>query len=786
MWLSWRNRSIVTAVLAAMCGCAGWEPPAVSTGGARPKEGEPPAREQSATPKDPHNLIANAGFDGSISVPWTSSFTAPGGGKASVKDGEFCLLVTNQGKNPWDAQVRHREMTIQKGHAYQVEFDAHATRPTKVRSKVGMAGPPYAEYWHDELALGTERRTYRGEFRMTADDDATAELAMHVGGTLASGGGSFTVCIDNVKLVDPDFQRKDEAKNAPPPDVRVNQLGYLPGLPKRATVRSDAAAPLDWELVSDAGARVASGKTAVFGDDAASGERVHVVDFSSFRKPGKGYTLRVDKSQSHPFDIAPDLYRRPKYDALAYFYHNRSGIPIAMPYAGAETWTRPAGHETDASVRCAPGAGCSYALDVHGGWYDAGDHGKYAVNGGISVWTLLDLYERFKEKGSVADFGDGKLAIPERSNGVPDLLDEARWEIEFLLRMQVPDGAPRAGMAHHKIHDKEWTGLATAPHEDKVDRFLYPPSTAATLNLAAAAAQAARVFQPIDRAFSARCLVAAEKAWSAAQANPPVYAPASPSVGGGPYDDTNVGDEFYWAASELFVTTGKKIYLDHLLRSPFHATVPRSSGSANSAGASAMSWQSTQALGTITLALVPNRLPAAEVAAMRKSIQSAADDVVATMAKQGYGVAMRPTGGTYPWGSNSLVVNNLIVVALAYDFTNDARYLGAVAEGVDYLFGRNPLAQSYVTGYGAKAVQNPHHRFWAHQANAKYPRPPPGALAGGPNSGLQDPYAQGAGLAGCAPEKCYVDHIESWSTNEVAINWNAPLAWVLAFLDAAR
>jgi endoglucanase len=593
------------------------------------------------------------------------------------------------------------------------------------------------------------------------------------------------VCIDNVKLTDAQFQRAEEAKSGPPPDVRVNQLGYLVDLPKRATLRSDASSPLAWELRNDAGAVVMSGKTVVFGDDAASGERVHVADFSSYRTPGKGYTLHTEKSTSYPFAIATDIYRRLKYDALAYFYHNRSGIPITMPYAGGEPWTRPAGHTGDSSVPCAPGSGCNYSLDVHGGWYDAGDHGKYVVNGGISVWTLLDLYERTKHLGSsLADFGDGKLAIPEHSNGVSDLLDEARWELEFLLRMQVPEGKPHAGMVHHKIHDKEWTGLGLAPHEDKIQRYLYPPSTAATLNLAAVAAQAARIWQGIDAAFAARCLQAAERAWSAAEANPQVLAPASSSPGGGPYDDANVGDEFYWAASELFITTGKKAFQDFLERSPYHRAVPRSGGTGTSEGASGMTWQSTQALGTISLAVVPNRLPPAAVAAMKKSVQEAADDVLQTIAKQGYGVPVRPgAGNTLPWGSNSLVANNLVILALAHDLTGDARYLIGVATGMDYLLGRNPLAQSYVTGYGARAVHNPHHRFWAHQANARYPSPPPGALAGGPNSGLQDPYAQGAGLAGCAPEKCYVDHIESWSTNEITINWNAPLAWVAAYLD---
>ena len=102
---------------------------------------------------------------------------------------------------------------------------------------------------------------------------------------------------------------------------------------------------------------------------------------------------------------------------------------------------------------------------------------------------------------------------------------------------------------------------------------------------------------------------------------------------------------------------------------------------------------------------------------------------------------------------------------------------------MDYLLGRNPLAQSYASGYGEKALQNPHHRFWAHQVNAKYPKAPPGVISGGPNSTIDDPYSKGAGLRGCAPEKCYIDHCEAYSVNEIAINWNAPFAWTAAWLD---
>ena len=88
-----------------------------------------------------------------------------------------------------------------------------------------------------------------------------------------------------------------------------------------------------------------------------------------------------------------------------------------------------------------------------------------------------------------------------------------------------------------------------------------------------------------------------------------------------------------------------------------------------------------------------------------------------------------------------------------------------------------------MTGYGTRPLRNPYHRFWAHQVASRFPEAPPGAISGGPNSGLEDPYVQAAGLPGCAPAKCFVDNIEAWSVNEITINWNAPFAWLLYFLD---
>jgi endoglucanase len=727
-----------------------------------------------------HNLIKNASFDSPKTLPWLTSFTAPASGDARVEGGAFCLDLENAGKNAWDAQFRHREMTIQKGHAYGVRFKIGATAPTELEVKVAMSGPPYKAYWHQAMNVGPAPQVFQAAFTMNGDDDPTAELAFHVGGKHAAEHTPLSICVDDVVLEDPAFAPRPDAAPPPIPKVLVSQVGYAPDLEHVAVVRSDAPAPLGWELLDRGGAVVASGKTQAMGPDAASGDAVHWADFSAFRKPGDGYTLRVAGDVSHGFELRPSIYKKLKYDALAYFYQTRSGIPIAMPYAGDPARARAAGHLADKSVPCAPDAQCDYSLDVSGGWYDAGDHGKYVISGGISTWTLLDLYERTKLLGaSVGDFADGKMNIPENHNGAPDLLDEARWEITFLLEMQVPEGKPLAGMVHHKIHDREWTALATRPDQDAIPRFLRPVSTAATLHVAAVGAQCARIWKAIDPAFGARCLVAAERAWAAAAANPSRLAPGSDSVGGGAYEDGDVSDEFYWAASELYVTTKKDAYRTFLEKSPHRLSVPSSTGDQ----ATVMTWAATQALGTISLAVVPNGLPAAEVGEARAAIVKAAEAFQAIEATQGYRVGFKPSASGYPWGSNSFVLNNAIVEALAFDFTKNRKFADSVGSAMGYILGENPNDQSYVTGYGSRPLANPHHRFWAHQANQAFPTAPPGVLSGGPNSGLQDPYVQAYGLRGCAPMKCFVDNIEAWSANEEAINWNAPLAWVAAFLD---
>nr|WP_114953256.1 glycoside hydrolase family 9 protein [Sphingosinicella terrae] len=574
--------------------------------------------------------------------------------------------------------------------------------------------------------------------------------------------------------------------------MRLNQIGLLPDEPKRALLPSQAATPLPWRLLDEAEQPRAQGETVVIGPDAASGETLHLIDFSGFDGTGSGFRLEAGAARSRPFRIAPDLYARLPFDALAYFYHNRAGTPIEARHAGGERWARPAAHRPERAT-CFAGedevgqswSGCDYRLDVTGGWYDAGDHGKYVVNGGIALWTLLNAYERSRQGGGASLFRDGSAEIPEAGNGVDDLLDEARWEMEFLLSMQVPEGTrlrlplgphrrgerltftevDASGMAHHKVADERWTALPMPPHLDRERRFLYPPSTGATLNLAATAAQCARIWREVDPAFASRCLAAAERAFAAALRHPQVH--AGNFAGSGSYGDRSFTDEHYWAAAELLVTTGRDEYAEAVRRSPHFA------GEVDAAG-----WASTATLGTITVALAPGALPEGERQAQRARLVAAADRYLAERERIGYRIPYAPP---YPWGSNAVLLNRAMILALAHDFTGEARYRGGVVDSMDYLLGRNPLDQSYVSGYGARPMRHPHHRFWAHSLDPQLPPPPPGALSGGPNDGRPAEEVARA-IQGCAPQACWRDDIGAFSLNEVAINWNAPLVWVAAWL----
>jgi len=574
--------------------------------------------------------------------------------------------------------------------------------------------------------------------------------------------------------------------------IAVNQVGYLLGAPKRATVITETNQPVTWELFNDDGDLVATGVGEPRGVDPTVGAQVQVIDFGDFNGEGI-FSLRVNGVTSDPFEIGSNLYDGMLFDAINLFSLMRSGIDIGPEIAGPE-YARAAGHldvapnQGDGAVRPLPKGravnrdgvdlyegwgGGAYVVDGRGGWYDAGDMGKYVVNGGISVAQLLGIVEREIRNGN--DTGPGSVAAMA--------LDEAKWELDWMLRMQLPvtdgAGAPVAwgGLVHHKLHDEAWTGIPTLPAADPQMRYVHRPSTAATLNLAAVVAQMARVTAKTDPAYSAKVLKAAEVAYAAAQHWPILFAPDTNTIdgfGAGPYDDVEIDDEFYWAAAELFLTTGEERYLTDLRNNPYHVD-----GAKNAFTEVGFDWRDVSAWVRMQLALVPSDLPPAEHDAIVESVVSAADKLIAN--SQPFGQLYTATDNKYAWGSNAMVANNAAIVAAADELTGDTKYGAAAIAGIDYLLGRNAMGLSYVTGYGARDVKNQHSRWFAHAKDPSLPHPPPGTLSGGPNSNPFDEVSKH--LMGKPAQLCFIDDIESYTTNEMTINWNAALAYLLAYIS---
>jgi endoglucanase len=701
----------------------------------------------------------------------------------TLVDGALCVDVADGTTNPWDAAIGLNGIPAVAGEGYQLQFRAKASKGVVPNANFQHASGGYEVVAGGTPSVGTDWATFTLNGSSPADF-TDGQVVFQIGGK-----GAFTLCIDDVSLQGGVEPPKYEPNTGP--RVRVNQVTYLPNGPKGATVVTEATTALPWTLKNSAGKAVLVGKTKPFGVDPSSAQNVHTLDFSNFVKAGTGYTLTVDGETSYPFDISAAAYERLRRDAKTFFYTNRSGI--AIDDALAPGYGRAAGHvgvapnTGDTAVSCQQPVEfmdnwtCdpSFKRDVTGGWYDAGDHGKYVVNGGISVAQLMGEYERSLTARS-ADKGalkDGTLSIPEAGNWVPDILDEARWELEWLLKMQVPAStdpgiAPYTGMAFHKVQDASWTGLPLDPAADSMVRELHRPSTAATLNLAAAAAQGSRVFHKFDRAFSARLLTAAKTAYAAAKRVPALYAPdADGNSGGGAYGDTNVTDEFYWAAAELYLTTGDKAFQADVTGSPLHT-----SDVFNTEG---FGWQTVAALGRLDLATVPSKLPGRD--AVRRSVLAGADAIIAIQNTQAYAQPYAPASNQWAWGSTSSILNNLVVIGTAYDISGAAKYRTAVLKGMDFLLGRNALNNSYVTGYGDYFSKNQHSRMYAAQLDPELPHPPAGTVAGGPNSGIQDPVAQ-ANLKDCVAQFCYIDDIGSWATNEITVNWNAPMSWVASFV----
>lgn len=537
---------------------------------------------------------------------------------------------------------------------------------------------------------------------------------------------------------------------APIPGIRVDQVGYRPEDAKQAVM---AGAGGVFELVDAAdGARVFSATATGPFQDASSGDTVYHADFSAFQTPGR-YILRTSAAGSSPiFEISQGVYAPVKDAVLKGLYYQRCGTALGKEFAGA--WSHGACHLAEGIV-----AGAGTARDGSGGWHDAGDYGKYSVAGAVAVADLLLACELFPRA-----FGDSS-GIPESGNGVPDVLDECRYELEWLLKMQ----EAASGGVYHKLTTAGFPGMNVMPEADAGRLIFSPISTAATADLSAVMAMAARAYKSFDAEFSSACLSSSRRAWAWLRGNPSPSGFKNPAgVSTGEYGDASDTDERYWAAAELLRATGETEFQKYLT-AVFEA---------GKAPTWSFGWQNIGGLGSVAYILADQAgTDPVQRSRLISSMIAQCDTSLRVREKDGYRIPLR--GQQYGWGSNMTLLNQSMFFILADRLGPRAEYRDAALDCVHYLLGRNSLDQCFVTGQGSRPIRHPHHRPSVADG---VPDPVPGLVSGGPDRYLEDPYAQ-ANLKGLPPAKCFADVSDSYSTNEIAIYWNAPAVFVLAWLD---
>jgi endoglucanase len=551
-------------------------------------------------------------------------------------------------------------------------------------------------------------------------------------------------------------------------DIRLNQLGFYPDAPKIAIITAQGFS--DFTVASsDKKETVFTGNLKVSAEPALNGKKTLIADFTSLTKPG-GYIITVKGlGNSFPFVIGNSVYHQLANASIKAYYYQRASTALPEKFAGK--WHRAAGHP-DNKVFIHPSAAtekrpAGTIISAPGGWYDAGDFNKYIVNSGITMGTLLSLCEDFPDHIKTQD-----LNIPESGNKIPDVLNEIIYNLRWMLAMQDPND----GGVYNKLTNADFDGMGM-PDASKSPRYVVQKGTAATLDFAAVTAKASRILTKYQRALPGladSCLKASVKAWEWAQANPnmaydqnKMNARFTPQITTGGYGDRSFGDEFIWAAAELYIATGNQSYYEAVNMFPDDLMpVP--------------SWANVRLMGYYALLSNQNRLSAkagADLSMLKARMVKLADDLISGVDDRAYQTVMGKSNRDFGWGSNSLAANQGMVLIKAYLLTRDNKYLNYALSNLDYLLGRNATGYSYVTGIGYKTPMHPHHRQSVADGIVD---PVPGLLVGGPNPGMQD----GIKVPSTVPDEAYIDDFRAYAANEIAINWNAPLVYLVNALEA--
>jgi len=495
-------------------------------------------------------------------------------------------------------------------------------------------------------------------------------------------------------------------------DIRLNQIGYYPNLEKKAfVVGSTSLSSFSIQSVDHA--------TTFFTGTFGTGR---LADFSSFTTAGNYVLFVPEVGYSAPFVINSDVFKDLSAASIKGYYYKRASTAITAEHGGV--YARAAGHpDTQVMIHASaasPDRPAGTIVSSPKGWYDAGDYNCYVVNSNISTYTLLAAYEHFSSYYDTLN-----LNIPESGNGIPDILNEIKWNLDWMLTMQDPyDG---------RVYDKKTSANFSdfiMPDEDQAQRYLVGKSAGATYGFAAVMAVAYRVYLPYDAAYANQCLAAAKKAY-ASGANGYSYNP--PDIFTGVYNSQS--NEGAWAAVELYISTKNDVYYVPNYQN-FCLYVPK--------------WYQVNTVGLMSLVHHRKNLTAigfADTTKIKNSLLAFANPVRSSM-----GFTSVFAG---EWGDNSFALNAGMMDICAYLITKDQRYLNSAIYILDFVLGKNGSGYCYVTSFGSKKVMYPHDRISSADGIAN---PIPGWVIGGGGN--------------------YVDVEARYDLNEVAINWNAPLVFL--------
>ncbi len=548
----------------------------------------------------------------------------------------------------------------------------------------------------------------------------------------------------------------------------LNQLGFYPDAPKIAVVKGNSTSTSFTIIDTKTNKEVYKGKLSELRQSHNSSTRTRIVDFSAFTKPGN-YKINIPSiGDSYPFVIGENANHSAAVASLKGFYFIRSNMPLEEKYAGK--WHRTAGHPDTAVLVHSSAASTARPegtiISTPGGWYDAGDYNKYIVNSGITMGTLLSAYEDFPHY-----FDTLKTNIPESGNGVPDILNEAIYNLRWMLTMQDPND----GGVYHKCTNAAFDGMVM-PGVTKLPRYVVQKGTVATLDFAAVTAQAARILGKYKQQLPAlldSCLRASQKAWQWAMRYPDsaynqnknnqIFKPA---ITTGDYGDNNFTDEWFWAACELYATTQDEQYWQTIAKTiNAKLTLP--------------SWSNVHTLGVYTLVRTKPVAHTNEIKGLSDAVVSFADQFLQWQNNTAFETVMGGSVNDFNWGSNSNAANQGIALINAYLITKQKKYIDGALSNLDYILGRNATGYCFVTGIGTHSTMHPHHRPSVADGIAE---PVPGLMAGGPNPGRQDHCT----YFYIEPETAYVDSDCAYASNEIAINWNAPLVYLSNAIEAVQ